>query len=74
MANKSKTRLPSSLAELNDTVGVLCKELRRRAPLSVDDGGLSNMELIGAVKALESIRVQALSLLEDDETKAGDEG
>lgn len=73
MANKAKTKLPSSIAELNETVGVLCKELRRRAPLPAEDGGLSNMELIGAVKALESIRVQALSLLEDDETKAGDE-
>lgn len=56
-----------SLEELRDTLSVLCVELRRRAPLPPEDGGLNNLELIGAVKALETIRVQALSLLESEE-------
>lgn len=55
-----------SLANLESTLDVLCAELRARAPRPVEAGGLNNMELIGAVKALESIRVQALSLLEDE--------
>ena len=59
------------LSDLRSTLSVLCVELRRRAPMAPEEGGLSNLELIGAVKALETIRVQALSLLESDD---GDDG
>jgi hypothetical protein len=58
------------LADLRSTLSVLCVELRRRAPMAPEEGGLSNLELIGAVKALETIRVQALSLLESEEDES----
>lgn len=57
-----------SLDALDETLNVVLEEGRRRARLPVDDGGMNNMELIGFAKALATIKVQALSLLEDDET------
>lgn len=67
----ARRRRLRSLDDLNETLDVLHREGRRRAVLPATDGGFSNLELIGFTKALATIKVEALSLLEEDD---GDDG
>jgi hypothetical protein len=55
-----------TLDALDETLDVVLEEGRRRARLPVEEGGMNNMELIGFAKTLATIKVESLSLLEDD--------
>ena len=68
----TRKRRLRSLDDLNETLDVLHREGRRRATLTIADGGFSNLELIGFTKALATIKVEALSLLEEDDEDDGE--
>lgn len=74
VVTKASRLTDGTLDDLNRTLAALCAELRERVKRGgPHEGGLSNMELIGAVKALQSIQVQALSLLEDEQDPKSDD-
>lgn len=58
-------------ASLTETLGDACAEVRRRIALGTEPGGLATLELIGLIKTIGSINVEAGALLGDEETPAG---